>query len=73
MCARSVCSIRVFDVYIFFLSYNIRHLGSELVEIENAIERMMENDFVNFLMEGVKQRVGSQEKLSDQDEQTTEV
>ena len=33
----------------------------------------MENDFVNFLMEGVKQRVGSQEKLSDQDEQTTEV
>ena len=53
--------------------YHFRHLGSQLAEIKIAIERMMESDFVTFLMEGLKQRLGSQERSSDQDEQTTEV
>ena len=53
--------------------YHFRHLGSQLAEIKIAIERMMESDFVTFLMEGLKQRLGSQERSCDQDEQTTEV
>jgi len=65
--------VRLNRVFCYLLYLHSRHLGSQLAELENAIERMMECDFVSFLMEGLKQRLGSQERLSDQDEQTTEV
>jgi len=47
-----------------------RHLGSQLAELENAIERMMECDFVSFFMEGLKMKLN---KVSGEDEQATEV
>ena len=50
-----------------------RHLGSQLAELENAIEKMMECDFVRFFMEGLKMKLNSQEKISGEDKQTTEV
>ena len=50
-----------------------RHLGSQLAELENAIEKMMECDFVSFYMEGLKMKLNSQEKMSGEDEQATEV
>ena len=33
-----------------------RHLGSQLAELERAIEKMMEADFVKFAMEDIQQR-----------------
>ena len=44
-----------------------------MAELENAIERMMECDFVSFFMEGLKTKLNSKEKVSGEDEQTTEV
>ena len=76
-CMRCLCALLESLVTIIesvmFLLMIFRHLGSQLAELENAIERMMQCDFVSFLMQGLKQRLGSQERLSDQDEQTTEV
>ena len=34
-----------------------RHLGSQLAELERAIEKMMEADFVKFAMEDIQQRL----------------
>ena len=64
MCILLVVGI---DVYVG------RHLGSQLAELENAIERMMECDFVSFFMEGLKMKLNSKERVSEEDEQATEV
>ena len=34
-----------------------RHLGSQLIELEKAIEKMMENDFVRFALEDIQHRI----------------
>lgn len=35
----------------------LRHLGSQLSEMERAIGKMMEGDFVNFCLEDMRQRI----------------
>ena len=36
-----------------------RHLGSQLAELERAIEKMMEADFVHFALEDIHHRLPS--------------
>ncbi len=35
----------------------LRHLGSQLREMEKAIGKMMEGDFVSFCLEDIRQRI----------------
>ena len=44
----SICSLMCF-----------RHLGSQLAELERAIEKMMEADFVQFALEDIHHRLPS--------------
>lgn len=43
----------------------LRHLGSQLAELEKAIEKMMEADFVRFCLEDIKQRLELESESSE--------
>lgn len=47
-----------------------RHLGSQLAEMESAIEKMMESDLVEYAMEDIRHRLTHQE---DNDANESEV
>ena len=44
-------------INVVFLHIGFRHLGSQLVELERAIEKMMEADFVHFALEDIHHRL----------------
>ena len=48
----SISAYNVCCVCVYF-----RHLGSQLAELERAIEKMMEADFVHFAMEDIHHRL----------------
>ncbi len=50
----------------------LRHLGSQLREMEKAIGKMMEGDFVNFCLEDIGCRIGG-EAAEGMDSVDTEV
>ena len=47
----------IFIVVVLMLCVCFRHLGSQLAELERAIEKMMEADFVHFAMEDIHHRL----------------
>ena len=56
-----------------FCLLTCRHLNSQLIELENAIERMMESDFVHFTIEDIQSRIKNPSNEGAGEEAETEV
>ena len=72
------CTKRKTIKFVFILKLfcllTCRHLNSQLIELEKAIERMMESDFVHFAIEDVQNRIkNSSNEVAGSEKAETEV
>ena len=56
-----------------FLIFQLRHLGSQLAEMERAIDNLMEADFLNVTCNDLEKRIAELERVESPDGIDTEV